>query len=485
MDAMTEGDRELRERRWALLALTSVGAFMTPLDGSIVSVALPRMGPLLNLSFAASLWVQAAYLLTIAVLLIPVGRLADQRGRVPFYLAGTVCFTLGSLMAALSRNDAALILARIVQGAGGALLSATSAAIVTAAFPPEERGRALGLNVMAVYLGLSVGPPLGGFLVDRFGWPWIFLVNLPIGAVVFLWGWRLLPRRAAHPPHPDAATLDVAGAALLAVALAGLLVPLTFAAEWGWRGLRTWGLLGLALLAMAAFIRRERKAPAPLVDPGLLRRNRLFAAANLAALLNYMALYAIAILTAAELQLVQGRSARSAGWIMLGQPLMQAVLSPVAGRLSDRFGSRLLSTAGMLLTALGMGLLALLGRRPEVFPIVAALAVVGVGLAAFSAPNTSAIMGSVGRDQLGMASAFVSTMRVTGQALSVAILGGIAASHLGPGGWRMLLRAGGSPEAAAAFASGYAAAMATGAGLALLGAWASLVRGPHAGTRGA
>ncbi|WP_243317811.1 MFS transporter [Geothrix paludis] len=242
MDAMTEGDRELRERRWALLALTSVGAFMTPLDGSIVSVALPRMGPLLNLSFAASLWVQAAYLLTIAVLLIPVGRLADQRGRVPFYLAGTVCFTLGSLMAALSRNDAALILARIVQGAGGALLSATSAAIVTAAFPPEERGRALGLNVMAVYLGLSVGPPLGGFLVDRFGWPWIFLVNLPIGAVVFLWGWRLLPRGAVHPPHHAAAPLDVAGAALLAVALAGLLVPLTFAAEWGWHGLRTWGL---------------------------------------------------------------------------------------------------------------------------------------------------------------------------------------------------------------------------------------------------
>lgn len=482
MDAMTDGEADLRERRWALLALTSVGAFMTPLDGSIVAVALPRMGPLLNLSFAASLWVQAAYLLTIAVLLIPVGRLADQRGRVPFYLAGTVCFTAGSLAAALSRDGTALILARIVQGAGGALLSATSAAIVTAAFPAQERGRALGLNVMAVYAGLSVGPPLGGFLVDHFGWPWIFLVNLPIGTIVFLWGWRLLPRRRSPDPRkaPEG-RLDVAGAVLLALALAGLLVPLTFAAEWGWRAFRTWGLLGLALLAMAAFITREREAPAPLVDPGLLRRNRLFAAANLAALLNYMALYAIAILTAAELQLVQGRSARSAGWIMLGQPLMQAILSPLAGRLSDRFGSRLLSTAGMLLTALGMGLLALLGRRPEVFPIIAALAVVGVGLAAFSAPNTSAIMGSVGRDQLGMASAFVGTMRVTGQALSVAILGGIAASHLGPGGWRLLLRAGGSPEAAAAFASGYAAAMATGAGLAFLGAWASLVRGPAHG----
>lgn len=245
----------------------------------------------------------------------------------------------------------------------------------------------------------------------------------------------------------------------------------------GWHSLRTWGLLLLFLVALGSFVAWERRAALPLVDLELLRTNRLFAAANLAALLNYMALYAIAILTAVELQLVQGRSARPAGWIMLGQPIMQAVLSPLAGHLSDRMGSRLLSTVGMLLTALGMGLLALLGRRTEILPIVASLAVVGVGLAAFSAPNTSAIMGSVRRDQLGMASAFVSTMRVTGQALSVAILGGIAASHLGPGGWRLLLRAGGSPEAAAAFARGYAAAMATGAGLALLGAWASLVRG--------
>lgn len=475
MDALTDPTAELRAHRWNLLALTSVGAFMTPLDGSIVAVALPRMGPALHLSFAASLWVQAAYLLAIAVLLIPLGRLADARGRVPFYLAGVVCFTAGSLAAALSRNGTALILARILQGAGGALLSATSAAIVTAAFPAEERGRALGLNVMAVYAGLSVGPPLGGFLVDRFGWPWIFLVNLPIGAIVFLWGWRLMPKRPALRRNP--APLDGPGALLLALALAGLLVPLTFASEWGWRAPGTWGLLALAALAFGAFVRRERRVPAPLVDLAFLRRNRLFAAANLAALLNYMALYAIAILTAVELQLVQGRSARSAGWILLGQPVMQACLSPLAGHLSDRMGSRLLSTAGMLLTALGMALLAFLGQRPAVPPIVGALAIVGVGLAAFSAPNTSAIMGSVRRDQLSMASAFVSTMRVTGQALSVAILGGIAASHLGPGGWRLLLRAGGSPDAAAAFARGYAAAMATGAALALLGAWASLVRG--------
>jgi MFS family permease len=264
--------------------------------------------------------------------------------------------------------------------------------------------------------------------------------------------------------------------------LIGLLVPLTFASEWGWHSPRVWTLLVLAALALVGFQARERRAKVPLIDLDLLRQNRLFATANLAALLNYMALYAIAILTAVQLQLVQGRSAKVTGWIMLGQPLMQACLSPLAGRLSDRVGSRLLSTTGMVLVAVGMALLAILGRSQAMVPIVAALALVGVGMAAFSAPNTSAIMGSVDRSQLSVAGAFLGTMRVTGQALSVAILGGIAASHLGPGGWRALLRVGGSPQAAAAYAQGYRAAMLTGAVLALLGAWASSTRGAHRGT---
>lgn len=470
-------DADLYERRWTLLALTSVGAFMTPLDGSIVAVALPKMGILLHLSFAASLWIQAAYLLTIAVLLIPVGRLADASGRVRFYLVGTVLFTAGSLAAALSRNGTELILSRILQGAGGAMLFATSAAIVTSVFPPQERGRALGLNVMATYTGLSVGPPLGGFLVDHLGWPWIFLVNLPIGTAVFLWGWKFLPRKSRGGLPRALVGLDVPGAALLGLALVTLLVPLTLASEWGWGSYAVWGLMALALMALAAFLARERRAEAPLVDLNLLMGNRLFAAANLAALLNYMALYAIAILTAVQLQLVLGKSAKVAGWIMLGQPVMQACLSPLAGRLSDRIGSRALSTSGMLLTALGMTLLGLGATGASIAAIIGALAVVGVGMAAFSAPNTSAIMGSVDRSQLSVASAFLSSMRVTGQALSVAILGGIAACHLGHDGWRPLLRAGASSQAAAAFARGYRAAMLTGAALALLGAWASLARG--------
>lgn len=464
-------------RRWALLALTSVGAFMAPLDGSIVAVALPRMGPALHLSFAASLWVQAAYLLAMAVTLIPLGRLADRGGKVRFYLAGILVFTLGSLLAALSRGAATLILSRIVQGVGGSLLSATSTAIVTCAFPPSERGRALGLNVMAVYAGLSAGPPLGGFLVDHFGWPWIFLVNLPVGLVTCLWGRRLLP-----PPGRDAergGDADLPGSVLMGLMLVTLIVPLTFSSEWGWHTPLTWCVLAVSPLAAGAFLAVETRTASPLMDLALLRENRLFAMANLAALLNYCALYAVSVLTAVQLQLVMGASAHMAGWVMMGQPVMQSLLSPLAGMLSDRMGSRTLATAGMVFVAAGMILLGIQGREAHLAGMVGALAVVGLGMATFSAPNTSSIMGSVGRHQLGVAGAFLATMRVTGQALSVALLGGIVASHLGAGGWRALLRQA-QGGAAGAFARGYSVAMFTGAALALVGALASLTRGRKA-----
>lgn len=464
---------ETNPRRWALLALTSIGAFMAPLDGSIVAVALPKMGSALRLSFAATLWVQAAYLLAMAVTLIPLGRMADHWGKVRFYQAGIVVFTLGSLAAALSMNGSWLVGSRVLQGIGGALLSATSAAIVTSAFPAQERGRALGINVMAVYAGLSVGPPLGGYLVSHLGWPWIFLVNLPVGLLTLLWGWRLLPASERLEGAP--LKMDLAGALLMGVMLVALITPLTFSAEWGFRSWGTWGLLAIVPFALAGFLNVEGRSASPLLDLALLRHNRLFAAANLAALLNYCALYAVSVLTAVQLQLVMGHSAKAAGWVMMGQPVMQTCLSPFAGRLSDRIGSRVLATSGMVLVALGMAILGLQGRYASLPEVIGGLAVVGLGMAAFSAPNTSAIMGSVERGQLGVASAFLATMRVTGQALSVAFLGGIAASRLGSGGWRALLRQA-SPAAAQAYAWGYRSAMIAGACLALLGAWASLAR---------
>jgi len=472
---------DLHRRRWELLALTSIGAFMSPLDSAIVAVALPVMGPALHLTFATSMWVQAAYLLAMAVLLIPMGRLADHHGRVRFYLLGIAVFTVGSLLAALSMNAAWLIGSRVVQGAGAALLSATSAAIVTAVFPAEERGRALGINVMAIYLGLSIGPPLGGFLAGAFGWRWIFLVNLPVGAISLMWGWLLLPRGA--PEKIRAPRPDVLGSVLLGVFLICLLVPLTFGAEWGWMAPRSVTMLAVSALALAAFVVTELRVPAPVLDLDLLRHNRLFAAANLAALLNYTALAAIGILTAIFLELVQGRSPGVTGWLMLSQPALMALLSPWSGRLSDRVGSRVLTTAGMFVIALGMAVLATMGQEAGIVHIAGGLAVVGLGMAAFSAPNSSAVMGSVRRDQLSLASAFLGTMRVTGMALSFAVLGGVAASQLGRLGGRLLFApgtAGVAARAAEGYALGYRYAMLVGVALALVGAAVCLTRGPHA-----
>ena len=473
---------DAHRRRWQLLALTSVGAFIAPLDGSIVSVALPSMGSDLRLSFAASMWVQAAYLLTTAVLLIPMGRLADQYGRVRFYLMGIAIFALGSLLAALSINGAWLIGSRIVQGAGGALMIATAAAITTAAFPPNERGRALGINVMAVYIGLSVGPPLGGLLVDSLGWRWIFFINLPIGLMVFGWGSMMLPQSERVD---DAPRVDVVGATLLGLFLINLLVPLTFATEWGWAAPLTIGLLVISAASLVGFVVVERRVKWPILDLNLLLHNRLFAAANFAALLNYMALFAISVLTAIHLQIVQGRSASATGLLILSQPLIMAALSPFSGRLSDRIGSRVLATGGMVAIATGMVLLGLMPEQAPVWQVAAYLALVGLGMASFSAPNASAIMGSVRRDQLSVASSFMGTMRTAGQALSVALLGGIAASQLGRLGGRLLFTHGGSgasglaTKAVDGYAQGYTYAMLAGAALALLGALVSLTRGAH------
>jgi EmrB/QacA subfamily drug resistance transporter len=478
---------DLQERRWAVLALTSVGAFMGPLDGSIVSVALPAMSADLRLSFGEAIWVQAVYLLTMAILLIPAGRLADRLGRMHFYLLGTALHTAASIASALSVDGTMLIVSRAFQGAGAALLVSTSAAIVTAVFPPQQRGRALGINVMAVYIGLSVGPPLGGFLVDAASWRWIFLINGPIGLAVLVWGSFLLPRdeRAARRTMRP----DLIGTLLLAAFLTCLLVPISFAPQWGWSSFETLALLSVCGVALVGFVLVEHRATDPLLDLGLLRHNRLFAAANLAALLNYMALYGAMVLTAIYLQEVQGRSAAVTGLLLLSQPVLQAVLSPFAGRLSDRIGSRVLATGGMVLMTVGLLLLATLGGGPSTAQLVVGLSIMGIGLGVFSSPNTSAIMGSVERPQLGLASGFLATTRVTGQALSVALLGAIAASQLGALGARVIFAPGDGEElsvaAAQGFADGYALAMGVAAGFAALGALASLVRGGRRATGGA
>jgi EmrB/QacA subfamily drug resistance transporter len=469
-----------------VLLLIAIGTFMTPLDSTIVSVALPAIGPHLHLSYTEALWVQAAYLLVISILLIPVGRVADMRGALRFYLLGTIIFGLASIGSAVSFNGASLIVARSFQGAGGAFMFSTSAAIVTSVFPTSERGRALGFNVMAAYIGLTLGPPVGGLIVSHTSWRWIFLLNVPVALATLLIGWGLLApekrdrlvllargagSRARH-------RIDLVGAAILGVMLVAFFLPLTFSPFWGWGSVRSIVLLALAAAAFVVFVLFEGKVEEPILDLNLVRRNRMFASANFAALLNYMAVFGVTIFTAVFLEVAQGRSAQQSGLILLAQPVLMAALSPFAGRLSDRVGTRVLVSGGMTLIAVGMVELALLSASSPVWRVMLALASVGVGMAGFSSPNTSAVMGSVSRSQLNVASGFLSTMLFTGQGISIALLGAITAAGLGPNGGRVILLGEAASHASAVtYASGYREAMFVGAAVALLGAIVSALRG--------
>ncbi|OFW58699.1 MAG: hypothetical protein A2133_08285, partial [Actinobacteria bacterium RBG_16_64_13] len=483
---------ELSQRRWRLLVIASIGVFLATLDSSILSVALPVISSDLQLTFSEALWVQASYLIVVTILLIPIGRWGERHGLFFAYWLGNLLFGAFSVAVALSWNGTFMIGARVFQAIGGALIITTSAAIVAAAFPSSERGRALGLNMMGSTLGQTVGPPLGGLIVAHMNWPWIFYIKVPVAALTVLAGWDLLgaERRDRAAARLAAATtadsaghvadrsrIDIRGAGLLGMVLAALFVPLIFSPLWGWDSWRTIGPLVSAVVLAVVFVFIEGRTRDPILDLGLFKRSRVFAAANTASLLFMASSYGVTIFTAVFLEVVQGRSAQSTGLILLIQPAVMTIITPLAGRLSDHLGSRGLSAAGMLVMAAGTGQLALLSLSAPVSQVVGALGTLGLGLAIFSTPNFSAIMGSVDRSKLGVASGLFTASRFCGMGVSIAILGAIAASSLGPEGGRVILlgtRA--SLGNAEAFATGYREAMLVGTGIAVIGALVSLVR---------
>ncbi len=470
------GADNLSERRWRVLGATAIGAFIAPFDGSVVAIALPRIGPALHLSFVGALWVQLIYLLVLTVALIPAGRLADTWGGLRLYRIGLVVFALASAAAGLSTSTEWLLAARCIQGLGAALLSATSTALVTEAFPQSERGKALGLNVTAVYLGLALGPALGGLLTEQVGWRSIFYVNVPVAAASLALGWGLVSRRHAARPRTRAG-FDLPGLGLLVIALAAGMAGVSLAPIWGWTAPASLALMLAGATGVIVLVAWESGRADALLDVGLFRRSRLFATANLAALANYVAFSAVTVLTSVFLEVVSGRSPEQAGLVLVAAPAAMVALSWLAGRASDVFGSRWLSSGGMAVIAAGLVMLSQLPAQPVMPELVGELVVVGVGMAAFSSPNTSAVMGSVPRAQLGVASGMLGTMRFLGQALSIGVLGALATSQLGAGGQAVLLT--GHAEsigAASAYVSGYHLAMLAGAGIAIVGALASLTR---------
>ncbi|MBN1631055.1 MAG: MFS transporter [Thermoleophilia bacterium] len=491
---------ELSARRWWVLIIASIGVFLATLDSTILSVALPAISEDLVLTYSEALWVQAAYLLVVTVLLIPIGRWSETRGPYFFYWVGTLLFGVFSVMVAVSFNGMFMIAARALQGVGGAMILTTSAAIVAAVFPPQERGRALALNMLGSTIGQTLGPPIGGVLVTHMGWPWVFLIKVPAVAITLIAGWSLLgaerrdlvaATRSAGADGTDTtagsgatsaagggrAGVDIRGAALLGMTLAALFIPLIFSPLWGWDSWAVIGPLASVVVLAAVFVYVEKRTRDPILDMGVFKRSRTLTAMTVASILYMSAAYGVPIFTAVFLVVVQGRSAQAAGFILLLQPALLTIFTPLAGRLSDRFGSRGLTALGMLVTATGMVQLSVFTVSTPIWQVLAATATLGIGIALFSTPNFSAIMGAVDRSELGVASGMFATSRFCGMGISIAVLGAIAASKLGPEGGRVILlgaRAG--VENAEAFTAGYREAMLVGAAFTVVGAFVSLIR---------
>lgn len=403
-------DRSLRR---TALAMSMVSSFLTPFMASSMNVAMPLIGKEFGLSAVRLGWVLTAYTLTAAMFLVPFGRLADITGRKRVFAIGLVFDICGATLGALAPSAFLLILARAIQGTGGAMIFGTGVAILTSVYPPGDRGRALGLNTAAVYTGLSLGPVIGGLIVHAAGWRTIFLITIPIAATGLVLATTRLKGEWAEARGEG---FDLPGAVLFGSGLVALIFGLS-------RLPKPLGLSFTAagLLILAAFVVLEGRVKSPVLDIRLFRCNRIFAFSNLAALLNYCATAAVAFLMSLYLQYIKGLPPYKAGLVLVAQPIVMAVTSPFAGRISDRSEPRLIASLGMALSAAGLLLFAFLRPETSFAYIVGSLACLGLGFGLFSSPNTNAVMSSVETRQLGLASATLGTMRLTGQMLSAGL----------------------------------------------------------------
>jgi EmrB/QacA subfamily drug resistance transporter len=430
----SEGSRSGASNRGVVLFAIGLGTLMSALDGSVVNALLPVMRSALATDVATIEWVVTVYLLVVSGLLLGFGRLGDLRGHRGVYLFGLAAFVVGSALCGASPTAAVLIAARGVQGIGAAMIFANSPAILTHAFPPEERGRALGLQATMTYLGLSIGPALGGWLTEHFGWPSVFYINVPVGAATLLISYRVLPHDEPKERQPP---FDYTGAVLFLAGLVGLLFALNRADVWGFGSPALWIVLGASIAVLTAFIVLERRAAHPMLDLSLFG-SRTFSATTLTALLNYICVYSVVFVLPFYLIQARGLSPTFAGVVLIAQPIVMMVAAPISGALSDRVGTRAPAMLGMAVLALGLYLLSRLTLDSSLWRVAFALAVVGLGTGVFIAPNNSALMGSAPRHRQGIAAGVLATARNAGMVLGVGLAGALFNA--------MLSRSDGGPE---------------------------------------
>jgi EmrB/QacA subfamily drug resistance transporter len=409
------------DRKWWVLVSVGVGTFMSALDGSVANIILPVVSQDFHASVATVEWVVTIYLLVVSGLLLSFGRLGDLRGQKSIYVWGFVVFVGGSALSGLAPNGFALIGFRALQAIGAAMLFSNSPAILTKNFPAEQRGQALGIQAMMTYLGLTVGPSLGGWLTTQFTWRAVFYINVPVGLTALLLSVRYIPQDA---PSVRAERFDLTGAGTFLVGLVALLLALNQGSEWGWTSPLILSLIAIAVVILAAFVAYELRVEYPMLDLSLFQK-RLFSASVGSAVLIYIGLYSVVFLL--PFYLVEGRgfTAEQAGLILTAQPLIMAIAAPLSGTLSDRIGSRLPCTLGMAILAVGLYLLSRLGPTSSQVDIVVVLAIIGLGIGIFGSPNNSALMGAAPRKRQGIAAGVLATARNIGMVLGVGLAGAV------------------------------------------------------------
>jgi len=407
----------------AVLLIAALSPFLTTFMGSSINIALPSIGRQFQMNAVLLGWVATAYILASATCLLPFGRLADMYGRKRILTSGIFIFTTASLILAFAPSATVLIALRAVQGIGGAMIFTTGIAILTSVFPAGERGKALGINAAATYLGLSLGPVLGGLLTQHFGWQSIFLVVVPLGATIIA---LIFTKLRGEWAEARGEKFDLTGSVIYGLALTGIIYGFSLLPA----KLGIW-LIILGASGIFAFINREAKVDSPLLDINLFRQNRTFAFSNLAVLLNYSAAFAVGFLLSLYLQYIKGFSPQNAGLILVAMPIVQASFSPIAGRLSDRIEPRILASVGMGLIAVGLSLFISLSKQTSLGLIIASLILIGLGFGFFASPNTNAIMSSVKQRFYGVASATLATMRQVGMSFSMGIAMLLFAIYIG------------------------------------------------------
>lgn len=412
-------------RKWYVMVAVAIGIFMATLDSSIVNVALPTLVRSLAADFPTVQWVILAYLLALATLLLGIGRLADMHGKKPLYSAGFVIFTVGSVLCGLSPSAGWLIASRVVQGVGAAMILALGLAIVTEAFPSDERGKALGIAGSTVSVGIVVGPTLGGLLIETLSWHWIFFVNLPVGILGTVLALRYVPD--IRPGEEQ--SFDYAGAITLFVSLLSLSLALTLGQEMSFAAPAILLLFAFFLVFLALFIFQERRHQEPMIDLRLFN-NALFSINLITGLMVFIAIAGTIILIPFYLELVLGFPTGQVGLLMVTVPVGLGLVAPLAGALSDRVGTRPITVVGLLILGIGYYAMSTLKADTSTLGFILRFLPLGVGMGTFQSPNNSAVMGAVPRRRLGIASGLLAITRTLGQTMGIAVLGALWATRV-------------------------------------------------------